>query len=120
MNRALIKCLATFGVFAIIGFGPISPGCLIGMYVTVMRPSWFLALTRELYSDNGRPLYTLSVDPKQARYSRRKCFAGLLALFILDIAPVPVTPTVAFAILLSRPLWFYRMVENVYYRAESA
>jgi hypothetical protein len=36
MNLAQIKCLSVFAVFAIIGFGPISPGCLIGMVVVLM------------------------------------------------------------------------------------
>jgi hypothetical protein len=33
INKAQIQCLAVFSVFAIIGFGPISPGCLIGMFI---------------------------------------------------------------------------------------
>ncbi|SJM89805.1 conserved hypothetical protein [Crenothrix polyspora] len=45
---------------------------------------------------------------------RIKCFLSLLGLFIIDIAPVPVTPVVAFAIILSRPMWFYRMVAISY------
>ena len=49
MNLAQIKCLSVFAVFAIIGFGPISPGCLIGMVVVLMRPKWFLALTLAIY-----------------------------------------------------------------------
>ena len=49
MNLAQIKCSSVFAVFAIIGFGPISPGCLIGMVVVLMRPKWFLALTLAIY-----------------------------------------------------------------------
>jgi len=49
MNLAQIKCLSVFSVFAIIGFGPISPGCLIGMFVVLIRPKWFLALTLAMY-----------------------------------------------------------------------
>lgn len=45
MNPAQLKCLGVFSLFAIIGFDPISPGCLIAMYIVTMRPDWFLALT---------------------------------------------------------------------------
>ncbi|MDD5114552.1 MAG: hypothetical protein PHC94_11085 [Methylobacter sp.] len=44
MNFAQIKCLSVFALFAIIGFGPVSPGCLIGMYMVIMRPDWYLRL----------------------------------------------------------------------------
>lgn len=110
MNTTQIKCLLVFCVFAIIGFGPVSPSCLIGMYVVIHRPDWFLQTTRKLYS-NPPPL------PNPVRHpfaTRVKCFLSLLALFILDIAPVPVTASVAFVILLARPRWFYEMVETVY------
>jgi hypothetical protein len=114
MNRALLKCLLVFSIFAVIGFGPVSPGCLIGMYVTVFRPRWFIELARELYCDNNQALYSVQPQPEQSRQARKKCFASLLFLFILDIAPVPVTPVVAFLILFSRPRWFYQLVENIY------
>jgi hypothetical protein len=115
MNLAQIKCLSVFSIFAIIGFGPISPGCLIGMYVVTMRPNWFWELTYNLYA--GLPLVqpVFSSEPvEQAKRMRKKCFLSLLGLFIADIAPVPVTPVVAFAIILSRPMWFYRMVATIY------
>jgi hypothetical protein len=113
MNPALVKCLLVFSVFAIIGFGPVSPGCLIGMYVVVARPRWFIELVRELYAQDGQTLYPLPPPPSPLR-TRQKCFLSLLGLFIVDIAPVPVTPAVAFVILLSRPRWFYEAVENLY------
>ena len=115
MNPAQLKCLLVFSVFAVIGFGPVSPGCLIGMYVVVVRPRWFIELARELYTQDGKRLYPLPLPPNPPR-TRRKCFLGLLGLFIVDIAPVPVTPTVAFIILLSRPRWFYETVEAVYWQ----
>ncbi len=109
MNSAQVKCLAVFGIFAIIGFGPISPGCLIGMYIVLRRPRWFLELTDNLY---GNPSAVMSAG--QAKKTRIRAFLCLLVLFIIDIAPVPVTPVVAFAIILSKPIWFYRMVKTIY------
>jgi hypothetical protein len=41
----------------------------------------------------------------------------LLTLFIIDIAPVPVTPTIAFVIILARPEWFYRLIASIYQTA---
>jgi hypothetical protein len=111
INLAQTKCLTVFSVFAIIGFGPISPGCLIGMSVVLMRPMWFWNLIGHLY-DNPQPFHrSFSVESTQMR---KKVFLYLLCLFIIDIAPVPVTPVIAFCIILSRPLWFYRVVTKVY------
>lgn len=116
MNPAQIKCLLVFSVFAIIGFGPISPGCLIGMYVVVKRPRWFLSLARDLYSDVAPERFrdTEGALGKNPSVTRVKCFLCLLGLFVLDIAPYPVTPAVAFVILLARPVWFHEMVETIY------
>jgi hypothetical protein len=114
MNLTQIKCLSVFAIFAIIGFGPISPGCLIGMYVVSMRPNWFWELTCNLYTGLPiRPAFS-SVSAEQTKQARKKCFLSLLGLFIVDIAPIPVTPVVAFVIILSRPMWFYCMVATIY------
>lgn len=110
MNTTQIKCLLVFCVFAVIGFGPISPSCLIGMYIVAHRPDWFLLTTRELYA-NPPPSHHLARHPFAVRL---KCFLSLVTLFILDIAPVPVTASVAFVIILARPRWFYDMVETIY------
>ena len=112
MNKAQIQCLCVFSVFAVIGFGPISPGCLIGMYVVAMRPAWFQRLLGDLYA--GKPVPPCPVSAETNRLSRKRCFLGLLGLFIIDIAPVPVTPTIAFFIIFSRPVWFYRLWAAVY------
>jgi hypothetical protein len=112
MNLTQIKCLLVFSIFAIIGFGPISPGCLIGMYVVLFRPLWFWTLTVNLYAN--KPLPPTIIEAEQTQQTRIKCFFSLLGLFIIDIAPVPVTPVVAFVIILSRPRWFYQMVARVY------
>ena len=108
MNSAQLKCLSVFAIFAVIGFGPVSPGCLIGMYVVIMRPTWFLQLVDNLYSDFKAPDFIASNN------IRIKAFLCLLILFISDIAPVPVTPVIAFVIILSRPQWFFRVVKDIY------
>lgn len=115
MNPAQIKCLAVFALFAIIGFGPVSPGCLIGMYIVARRPQWFRELIGNLYINVPQSQATFSADPaKQTRRARIQCFLSLLGLFIVDIAPIPVTPIIAFGIILGRPLWFYHLALTVY------
>ncbi|MFZ2450994.1 MAG: hypothetical protein WAW36_10790 [Methylovulum miyakonense] len=115
MNPAQIKCLAVFAVFAVIGFGPVSPGCLIGMAVVAMRPRWFWALVTDMYADLPEPLPDCPAKTEgQTKETRIKCFLCLLGLFILDIAPVPVTPVIASGIILLRPTAFYRVVSGVY------
>ena len=115
MNSSQIKCLLVFAIFAIIGFGPVSPGCLIGMYVVLFRPLWFWTLTDNLYEKQPLPQRIVGADTlKQTRQARQKCFICLLGLFIIDILPVPVTPVVAFTIILSRPNWFYQLVARIY------
>ncbi|MGD0960020.1 MAG: hypothetical protein ABSB19_09445 [Methylomonas sp.] len=109
MNSARLKCIAVFSIFAIIGFGPISPGCLIGMYIVVVRPRWFLDLACNIYEHAPLPDFN-----RRTATVRIRCFLSLLVLFIMDIAPVPVTPSVAFVIILGRPMWFYRTVIGVY------
>jgi hypothetical protein len=114
MNLTQIKCLSIFAIFAMIGFGPVSPGCLIGMYIVVMRPLWFWEVIINLYV-NALPQAKLTFDTaRQSMQVRKKCFLSLLGLFIIDIAPVPVTPVIAFGIILVRPKWFYRIIAIIY------
>ena len=114
MNLTQVKCLSVFSLFALIGFGPISPGCLIGMYIVSRRPPWFLQLTQQLYAGSA---VLSSVRPTPAGHIRIRCFCSLVLLFIIDIAPVPVTPVLAFGIILARPAWFYPLVQAVYHSA---
>ena len=115
MNLAQIKCSSVFAVFAIIGFGPISPGCLIGMVVVLMRPKWFLALTLAIYRTHcGKSRLEDLDNSTYVENARIKVFCSLGTLFLIDIAPVPVTPVIAFCIILMRPLWFYSLVISVY------
>jgi hypothetical protein len=111
VNLAQIKSLSLFALFAIIGFGPISPGCFIGLFIVVVRPAWFLELIQAMYF--GLPVNQQS-NTQQTGVIRIKAFLSLLGLFIIDIAPVPVTPVIAFIIIISRPAWFYRVVTQVY------
>jgi heme O synthase-like polyprenyltransferase len=113
MNKTQIKCLIVFSIFAIIGFGPISPGCLIGMTVVAFRPRWFWQLAVNLYADISIAAMP-DISESQSQQTRKKCFLSILALFIVDIAPVPVTPVVAFFIISLRPKWFYRLVAAIY------
>ena len=112
LNSAQIKTLAVFSVFAMIGFGPISPGCLIGMYIVKMRPQWFLDLAQAMYV-NAKALQQVDTQ-LPIKNPRIKAFLSLLTLFTIDILPVPVTPVIAFVVILTRPGWFYRVVSNVY------
>jgi hypothetical protein len=112
LNLAQIKCLAVFAVFGVIGFGPISPGCLIGMYCVIMRPPWLLELVQQLYA--GRVTLSEGYVVPNVTQLRIKCFLSLLTLFIIDILPVPVTPVIAYCIILIRPVWFYQVVTGIY------
>ena len=115
MNLAQIKCLSVFAIFAVIGFGPISPGCLIGMVIVLIRPKWFLALTLAMYQIKPRLKYKDALNAiTYVENTRIKAFLSLLTLFLIDIAPVPVTPVIAYGIILVRPLWFYYWVVSVY------
>ncbi|MDD4913609.1 MAG: hypothetical protein PHW13_01055 [Methylococcales bacterium] len=116
MNWTQLKCLFVLILFIIVGFGPISPLCLIGLYLVIMRPPWFLTLAHRLYAGRPLPPRSLPTMWSAARIGllRIECFFGLLALFVVDIVPFPVTPVLAGFIVLSRPIWFYRLVIGVY------
>jgi len=75
MNWTQLKCLLVFGVFAAIGFGPISPGCLIGMYSVIARPQCMQRVVRGLYQQQGQPLYSApTLDPEPLAESASKPF----------------------------------------------
>lgn len=78
------------------------------MYIVWMRPEWFSKLIDGMYDYPG------NIADTTVKNARIKCLLGLLILFIIDIAPVPVTPVIAFFVILGKPEWFYRMVKNVY------
>ena len=115
MNWTQLKFLLVFGVFAAIGFGPISPGCLIGMYSVIARPQWMQRVVRGLYQHQGQPLYSApTLEPGATGRIRIKAFLSFLVLFLIDIAPYPVTPSIAIPVILIRPRWFYEWVEHIY------
>jgi hypothetical protein len=111
MNKTQLKFFIVFSIFAVIGFGPVSPGCLVGMYIVIMRPIWFLQLVYDLYNNPEDLGFIVANESKKIRI---KTFLCLLTLFIIDIAPVPVTPFIAFVIILSRPQWFLQVIKGVY------
>lgn len=111
LNIAQLKCLSVFSIFALIGFGPISPGCLIGMYIVWKRPDWFRSLVSEVYNHRKHDEFVTSTQTQRARI---RSFLNLSILFVIDIAPIPVTPMLAFFIILTRPKWFYTAVGRVY------
>jgi REP element-mobilizing transposase RayT len=45
---------------------------------------------------------------------RLKWLIALGTLFILDIVPYPVTPSIAFPIIFVRPKWFFQNVQGIY------
>ena len=115
MNGAQINTLLVLTALAIIGFGPVSITCLIGMHVVISRPRWFYRLTRSIYRDAspGRPMR--SAKPRSLALGVRfMTFLSLLFLLILDIAPVPVTGAIAIYVVLTRPAWFQSLVFKVY------
>jgi hypothetical protein len=115
MNKAQVKFLIVFSIFAIIGFGPVSPGCLIGMYVVYARPRWFISLIDDLYDNKFSFQEKLgSNHESQTKQARTRCFWSLLGLFIIDIAPLPTTPIIAIFVIFIRPRWFIRIVGDVY------
>jgi len=81
MNLTQIKCLSVFAIFAIIGFGPISSGCLIGMYVVLFRPLWFWTLIVTLYANKPLPQMVEADTVIQTQQARKKCFLSLVGLF---------------------------------------
>ncbi len=117
MSRTQIKCLLLMILLALIGFGPLSLTCLIGMAVVVFRPRWFFELVQNLYrnpGDQGIP-FTPPVRCASANAARIKTFLCLVGLLVLDIAPVPVAGSIGLYVVLARPKWFKDLVETVYF-----
>jgi hypothetical protein len=114
MSGTQLRCLLAMTLLSIIGFGPLSLTCLIGMYVVAARPLWFRRAVANLYRDVKPPLASLRRHRRGASGTRVKCFLSLLVLLVLDIAPVPVTGSIGLYVVIARPPWFYRLVEAVY------
>lgn len=109
MNSAQIKLTLVFLVFAVIGFGPISPGCLIGLGVILMRPHWFRELIHNLYLGKS-----LDGPIRPGRFIRVQAAIVLATLLVIDVLPFPVTPSLVIPLIFIRPAWLYRTVEAIY------
>ncbi len=116
MNDTQVKCLAVMIVFALIGFGPLSPTCLIGLFVVIARPRWFFNLVRRLYRNAGDEVIPFNplASCAAANIARIKSLVCLLILLLLDIAPVPVTSAIGLYVVIARPKWFKALVEKIY------
>lgn len=118
MNGTQLKCFLVMTLLSIIGFGPLSLTCLIGMGVVVGRPRWFYAVVENLYRDPA--CGPTDCSPKQqAKGSgttgiRIQCLLCLAVLLALDIAPVPVTGSIGLYVVIMRPPWFKALVEKIY------
>jgi hypothetical protein len=85
------------------------------MYSVVARPQRLLGVTRALYQRQGVPMFSMSsIESESSKRIRLKAFLSFLILFLIDIAPYPVTPSIAIPIILIRPRWFYEWVERIY------
>ncbi len=54
VNAVQVKRLLVLMVFVVIGFGPLSPTCLLGLYVVIARPKRFKAWVEKIYLGNQR------------------------------------------------------------------
>lgn len=109
LNKAQVKLLLIFSLFAIIGFGPISPGCLIGIYIVVRRPLWFKRLMQELYNEQKADITHIN-----STFLRASCLGILTTLLIIDILPYPVTPSIVIPLIFIRPHWLLMTVQGIY------
>ena len=115
------KCLAVMAPLVILGFGPLSITCLIGFYIVLARPVWFLTVVRNLYRRTSAGSPPITRQRNGSSFSVRvRTFLTLLILLILDIAPVPVTGSIGLFVIITRPAWFAERVEAIYADAESA
>ena len=72
-------------------------------------------LFRSLYQRQGQPLYPVpALKPQSTGRTRIKAFLIFLTLFVIDIAPYPVTPSIAIPLILIRPRGFLEWVEQLY------
>jgi len=111
-----IKCWLVMLLFSLIGFGPLSLTCLIGIYVVLVRPAWFIRVARDLYLRPNNSVMNEKMLPGPAGnlLIRSKAFISLIMLLILDIAPVPITGIIGLTVVVSRPFWFIELVEQIY------
>jgi hypothetical protein len=109
VNWTQIKLALVLSLFFIIGFGPISPSCLIGIHVVLRRPRWFYQLILHLYEGKRRKGSWVP-----GRSIRLQALMVLMTLLIIDILPLPVTASLLLPLVFIRPLWFYQAVKGIY------
>jgi hypothetical protein len=118
MNGTQVKSFLFLTVLAIIGFGPLSLTCLIGLFIVLRRPDWFYQVVKNLYRDTARGSEDCTGQEEKRRSATRiariKTFLSLLVLLVLDIAPVPVAGSIGLYVVVARPCWFKRLVEKIY------
>ncbi|WP_036268258.1 hypothetical protein [Methylocaldum szegediense] len=118
MNVTQVKSFLILTVLAIIGFGPLSLTCLIGLYIVLRRPDWFYRVVKNLYRGTAcGSEHCPEQDEKRrsaTRMARIKTFLSLLVLLVLDIAPIPVAGSIGLYVVVARPCWFRRLVEKIY------
>ena len=102
------------GFLAVPGFGPLSFTCLIGFYIVMVRPFWFINGVLAMYDvpEDRRDIHPGTWPLALA--ARIEAGLLLLVLLILDIAPVPVTGAIGLYVILARPVWFVRLAYTVY------
>jgi hypothetical protein len=109
VNPTQIRLSLILLMFFLIGFGPISPTCLIGIYVVLIRPPWFHQLIHDLYQGKRRKGSWIP-----GRHIRLQTFLMLMTLLVIDVLPLPVTASLALPLILIRPLWVYQVVQGIY------
>lgn len=115
MLNTRLNCLLVMLMLSVIGFGPLSLTCLIGIYVVLARPAWFLGVAHRLY--RGTPRADAAGGNRPAPHAaaiRIQTLLALVILLILDIAPIPVTGSIGLYVVLFRPAWFVERVEAIY------
>lgn len=46
--------------------------------------------------------------------ARIKCAIAFIILMIISIGPIPVTSTIGLLVVIFRPAWFKKLVDNIY------
>lgn len=124
MNVTQVKSFLFLTVLAIIGFGPLSLTCLIGLFIVLRRPDWFYQVVKNLYRGTAcESAHRMEQEEKRrsaTRMARIKTFLSLLVLLVLDIAPIPVAGSIGLYVVVARPCWFKTLVEKIYGRVEES
>lgn len=112
-----VRCFLVLLLLSIIGFGPVSTTALIGMYVVITRPPWFLQMVRDIYRNTNAARNAKTAETTAAVASagtRIRCMLALAVLMIIDIAPIPVVGGIGLWIVGYRPQWFLRLTNRIY------